>query len=648
MRKWRSRLFLSLALTAFTWGCSSSSALFSDADRKSIYTVSFEDSGVKLVSGSKIVPGDVVSVSLSRMSGASSPEALTIDLLASNGTSVASLAYATSKANRSVATDVKVTSLSGALPQFALPFNLAPGAYTLLVVLLDQAGSELQRTQTVVFYGRGGFGLDSLSLYPATALPDQSVLLSVSVNPGADSAGDAPWLRWTSDGRTFASGPLSKGLDKVVWRSPAAAGAYSIHVDLYPAEPSAAALAVSSPWNREIKAVVSGSSDAQADEFKDNTRLPVHLAFEGDFLDSGSRAQSVKPSVYGSSTLDVYPGGFGNRLNASSSVTVPGAAPPAKDGSTAPFSLMWRFYSETNAGDLVRLVDAAGGTLLRVGLEDGRPFVESGSAGSKMKSTATVRLASGGVSDLALSFVPKDGVYALVWSVNGERTESSSVTLPSFAADTQAVLGGAAALPGVYDEFAISDDASGAPPLYHAAALRRYTTDLLSADGFESGKLPSGMIASGDVSYSPRSLALGSSGRLALKDDLSLSRPIAVALAYAPNGGPLAVQLASGESTLLSITSTGEISAAGSAIGLLRPVGNGSLSFTVIAGADGIEVRASNGLPCAKLPMRSLPESLRLSVENPGSEPARLLSLLVRAAPEALSAADAPRMARLK
>lgn len=657
-----------LALSSLFLGCNVSSTFLSDADRRSIYTVVFSTEAGKLSSGAIVLPGQRLHVSLSRMNGSASPEALALELLGSDGAALAVLGYATPRASKAPASAVSVESLGDSLPEFALPSKLEPGAYTMVVRLSDQFGVELQKSETVFFVGRPGFGLADLSIYPPSVSPGAAVLLAASVTKGEGSAGDDPWLRWTGDGRSFASGPLSKGFDKVVWRTPALAGAYSIKVDLYPTEPDALALAEVSPWRQELKAVVANPAYALADPFAKKEGLISHLAFEEDLADTGSRLQAEKPRVFGSPALDLFAGGFGYRLDAVSGVSLPGLLPPLKDGLPAAFSLLWRFYAEVQDGDLARILDHDGSLLLRVGLEEGRPFAEIQDAAGLHRSEASAVVAAG-LRDIGLSFEPVEGRYALVWSIDGERYASASLPLRSFPEEAALSLGGSHALPAIYDEFAMSDDSAGPPALFLAAAQKVWKADLLLAEGFEATGLPSGSKAVGDLVYKPRSLGLPPKTSLSFQADLPLARPLALSLDYAAlpdaaaqpeKGEPVlyAVLSADGQA-LIAVASTGEILSyeAASAdaeaptarvVGMLRTASEKELAFTLKYTVAGLEISPPGGLPAATIAMRQAPKLLRLSLENRSASGLLTLSeLLVRSAPEMLSAADAPRMARV-
>jgi hypothetical protein len=641
------RGFLPIALVvAIISGCDTSSAIFSDAERRSIYSLSIVSESGKALAGASLLPGESIQVSLSNMSGAKAPESLALAVEDAAGQILASLVYATPKASGLGSKPILVDSLSGSLPSFKLPADLAPGVFSLTTSLADASGTKLQSGQSVFFVAAQGFSLGSLSMYPPTPAPSQAVLFSVGVRPGEPAS--SPWLRWSSEGRTLAEGPLSDGFDKMVWTAPQLDGAYAIKVEVFPSRPMAS-IDVASPWRQEVKAIVSRDAALGPDEYADGSRLLSHLAFAGDFTDTGSRVQAEAPSAFGKPALEVFPGGFGYRFDESAGVNLPGAIPPQAGGVGSSFSILWRLYTLQPNGELLRMVSPDGSLLFRAGLEAGLPYAESYDQDGRHRSSLASPL-SPGLLDLALSFEAGNGKYSLVWSVNGERRSSPSLPMRVFSPSSITRLGGPGSVVGIYAAFAISDDSEGSPPLFLAASLRAWKGNLLLAEGFESTSLPASSQASGAVTLLPRRLGLGPGGRLAFDEEFGLSRALFVSTGFDPQEGGLAVELSDGDSKLLSVESDGEVRRGdGTILGILRPLDEGRLAFTIKALPDGIEIATPGGLVAARLLAKSLPRSLKLALVGlDATRPALVGNLLVRSAPEALTLADAPRTARLR
>lgn len=642
-------------------GCDTSSALFSDEEKSAIYSLSFSASGSRL-EGAAVKAGDSVVVAVKSMSGAAEGDRLSLSVESADGSPLASLDYVAGTAAKAALLssgrrELGVDRISGSLPAFALPSTLGPGSYRLVATLSSASGAQLARTETVFFVAAEGFGLGSLSLCPAAPAPGAAVLLSVAPREGDEGAA---WLRWSSEGRIFAEGPLSAGFDKVVWRAPRLEGAYALSAELFPSRPpdDSASAATSSPWRQETKAIVAPSLLASSDEYADPGRFVSHFAFEGDFADSGTRAQGEKPQSFGSPSLAAYPGGFGYGFGPASGLSAPGALPKSPR-----FSLLARLYSEEESGSILSLTSADGSAILRLGVEKRVPFVElRGADGQVSRSSAPPKAAvQPGLLNLGLSFAPRGDKVELVWSVEGERFSSPELPRPSFSDGAKCLLGGPGSLAGVYDEVAISEDAqSGPPPLYAAASARKYGADLFIASGFEPSSLPLGSVSSGKLSPEPRRLVLGPASRLSFSQALPSARALRLELDFAEEGGALALEMspapspveaaASAPPPLFSLDSGGNLRAQdGSLLGILPPEGKGRLAFSLKASAGGFELASASGLAVAHIKAPASSSRLLLSIANGGSSGSVALSrLLVRAAPEYLSLAETPRYARLR
>ncbi len=686
-------LFLAVPILA---GCDTSS-LFSEGEKSSIYTLSFTASETKLA-GAAVNAGDAITVSVKAMSGAAEAGTLSLSLESSDGTELAELEYLSAKSSGVTgAKSVSVDKVSGTLPEFALPEDLKPGSYRLVAKLYSLSGAQISTSDSVFFIARTGFGLGSVSLYPPTPAPGSAVLLSAIPELGSAAARTAAstsargtsgtsssgttantisrtgstevsstessstadiastaYLKWYAGGKLFSEGLLSEGADKVVWRAPQLEGAYTLSVELYPAEPPASSSssrsAVTSPWRQDIKAIVSKSA-ALADEYSDLTRFVSKFDFEGDFSDSGTRIQSEKPVSFGKPELEAYPGGFGYHFDAESGVNAPGALPR-----NSKFTLLSRFYSEKESGDLIRFASADGTSILRVGIDKRELFAEvrdsSGSV-SRSSPSSSRALIQPGLTNVALSFEPDGEDFRLVWSIDGGRFGSAPLPRVAFDSSDKCVIGGASALEAVYDETAISDDSSlGPPPLYAAGASRLYGADLYIASGFESITVPEGAELSGTAAYAARKLTLAPAAELAYSEAL----PSARALHFeADFGGKAASALRfsfynqdNGDALFFSVDAHGNIyDAQGKTAGLIPLDSSSSLVFSLKSVEDGFEFASSSGLPVAKIAVEGHVTRLKLKIRNSGTtESVDLSRLLVRAAPEYLSFVPASYYAR--
>lgn len=642
---WALPLVLVAALVS---GCDASSKLFSEAERRSLYTLSLESEGTRLASSSVVQAGAAITVSLSRMSGTTDPESLELDLLDSTGASIASLRYSTPKDAKAPARAVAVADLSATLPTFALPDSLPPGVYSLVTSLRDSAGTLIQEGETVLFVGEKGLGLGSLSLYPPTAAPNSAVLLSVAVKAEAEEASPDAWLAWSADGRVFAEGRLGDGLDKAVWTAPARDGAYVLDVDLYPARPAAKLARTPSPWHQEIKGMVSSDAALPGDEFSSVDNLVIHLAFGADLSDSGTRAQATKPSVTGKPSLESYPGGFGYRLGSEARILLPGASPPQSSRLLGPTTLLWRIYASEKDGVIYRLASEAGADLLVVGLEAGQPYVETLDQAGRHRSSSSLRFV-GGLLNLALDLNPEDGRYSILWSLDGQASAAPTLPAASLPAQVSSILGGAGSLPGVWDEFAAYNSAKGSPALFYAAAARAWRKDLILAEGFEAQALPAAATLSGKATTGSRRLVLSPESSLGFSSLLPLARPLSFSLAWDPASPPPSLDfLDEGRALLFRVSALGKVSLAdGSSVGSVTAQENGLLAFTLRSNGASFEIAAKDSLLSSRFTLASAPASAILSLSNP--DPGRdsaVYSVLARVATDAVSLKAVPQMAK--
>jgi len=386
-----------------------------------------------------------------------------------------------------------IEAIEGSMPSIKLPDDLAPGAYRLTITLKSAEMKTLQKLSLVAFIGLPQLRIESVSFYPPSVEPGQALLLSVRLG---DHVGD-PWLRWSKDGASFAEGSLSKGFDRVVWTAPRVEGAYSLSVEAFPSAPPAdGGFVFRAAARRELKPIVKATPGGSADEFSDPLAFYSLLRLDGGFDDIGVRSREVQPAAFGSPAIDVFAGGFGYRLGEESGIRIPGLMPPALQGASAPFSLVFRLAPGASTGRLARFAAANGEYNLDFGLEEGRPYASFRAAeGEESRSDAAVGIEDAELPRTIVVCVRPEAERSLVsWNVEGERIEAEDLPpLPAPPAGS-ALLGGAGSLAGVYDAFGLMSPAGPSRPLapasYRLASRRKWKGSLTLAEGLRTARCP--------------------------------------------------------------------------------------------------------------------------------------------------------------
>jgi hypothetical protein len=588
-------LLLGIAASALALSCEMSTGLLTSSERSSLYTFNIASSSIPAVGdGAVLAPGSLLDVSVTRRSGASALAVLDLSLNKADGTSASALRFVSgsvdsSKAKPTEASLKRVSRVEGKLEGFAIPFDQAPGLYSLQVAVSGAEGTVLQQETVSLFVYAAAPVIESVSVYPPAVEPGGPALLGLSVSwkqLGDDAAqtGD-PWIRWSRNGTAFAEGPLSGGFAKAVWTAPRSEGAYSVRVEVFPSAPAKGeSYAFKSAASQDIRVMVIGAAGVSGNDFSDPLAFYSLLKLDGSFEDSGTRPRTEEPRSFGAPSLDIFPAGFGYRFDSASGVSVPGLMPPVVSGKLASFAVLVRLAPDSGDGSIVRFVSEDSSYALSLGLEGGKPYVESRDSGAVRRSLAPTAIPSGPLT-LEAILKPEGDALTVSWRVEGERVDAPSIPLPTAPSAGSARLGGEGSLAGVYDGFGMMrPGASSYPsPAFRLAARRQWKSALLIAESFEDGVLPDGSKTSGSVVLSSRGLALKGSGS-----------SIDLAPAFAPGSG-LAVEVGltgdlksflvdfkdSSGKRALAVRGSGEvIDPDGEALGSL-PARDASLAFSI-------------------------------------------------------------------
>jgi len=636
-----------IAISALTLSCGASSSLLSDSERSSLYTVALNSSeGKAIADGSIIAPGAVIIATISKLPGAADPAALEITL----GSGAAKPAVAlraqsaafkpSGKAALSVQDSAAKTvdKVDGSLPGLAVPSSIAAGAYEVAIAVLDQDGAIQQSSAVIVFIGTPRPLVQSASSFPPSVEPGAPVLLGLSIAVAAEGGEDGvasvapsvdaswdPWIEWSFDGKSFAEGLFSSGFDKTVWQAPAAAGAYSVVAQVFPAAPpKGKSFRFRATARQEVRVMAIAASGGSGDDFADSLSYLSLLRLDGDFSDAGTRPRTAQPEAFGSPRLDVYASGFGYRLGAQAGVRIPGLMPPSQEDRLVPFSVIARLMPEQGDGAIARFASEDGSYLLVVGLKDWKPYAEFSFDGKTLRSTAAAGIQRSPLT-LEAVFKPEGERLEVEWRAEGERIESPSIPLPPAPPSGSAELGGPLATAGVYDGFGLS---SGSPsPAYRLASRRKWKASLILAEGFEDGKFPTDSVASGSASAASGSLVLGPGASLALAPAFDPAQGVVVEASITGDRGSVRLDFfaPSGE-RVFSVSGAGEVrDAAGARLGALEARA-GRLSISLSVAEEGYVVSSGDA---ASVDVPCVPSTLALAVRREGGTGALSIDAII-------------------
>jgi hypothetical protein len=609
-RRSATRAFLlTSAALASVLSCGISSGLLSDSERSSLYTLNINSpDGSNIADGVVLLPGTGISAIVAKKTSAGDPAALDFSLAGLDGAPVAALHFASSAAKGSAgggtqqagspAASLSVARIDGKLDGFTIPAGLSQGAYALSVSLSGPDGSLLLQEQFHLFVGGSVPMINSVSAFPPAVEPGTSALLGLTVSwtsipaPAAPAspaaAGTAaapqesrdPWIRWSKDGASFAEGPLSAGLGKVVWSAPSAEGAYSITAEVFPvAPPKGSSFHFKAASSQDLKVMVIAAPGGSGNDFADSPAFYSLLRFDGSFDDIGTRPRSAQPKSFGSPILDTYSSGFGYRFGANAGVVIPGLMPPSASGMLGAFSVVLRLGADQTDGTLVGFASGDGSYRLVLGIKASKPYVDSTSGGKTLRSLASASI-PGSPLTIAATFRPYDGKLAISWSAEGERIDAPYLPLPSAPPDGSATLGGPGSLPGVYDGFGLMVGSS--LPFYRLAARRLWKAALIIAESFEDGALPPQSSPAGGVSAASGALELEPGGSLTLAPSFGITSALELEADIGGDQASCVLDVSTPEgSRVFSIQGTGTIAdAAGKAIGSLDTAG-GRIAFAL-------------------------------------------------------------------
>lgn len=585
--------------------CDVGSSLYTEEELDRLFDVRVTHDGTRLEQGARLVAGQALEASVTSDSDARLASSLELRLAGADGIEAAAVRFSTAGRPDSVL----VPSITGQLPSFALPEDLADGYYALTAVIKDGAGETLSSTTTVVLVYEGRFDPPVLAAYPGGAVPGRVSLLRIETSfpEGLD-----PWIRWIADGSERDAGFLSERRDRLAWKAPAANGIYAVRVEVFPFKPPAG-LKTPAFAKADIRIPVSQAAPSAA--WDEGWAL---FRFDGSLVDDGSRPDAGRVSVIGEPYLETYATGYGYVLGAGAGLSSESPlAPLDESGSRAlPFSASFTLAPLPGSGD-----DRATGRLLSfespkgelvLGLVDGFPYLALGD-GEPLLGDARLAARAGSLSRLA--FYLGDGSVRFYI----DDRPAGQASLPEGALDASSSgwrLGGEGGYQGVYDEARVL---AGPWPAYRLAEEAAKGRALVAASGFEGGILGSGLDAEGEVRLSHGRAILEPGAALRLGPGEAPKGGLALTLSILEGRAKAVVRLEDG--SLLELGTDGSLSVGGTLalpVSGTKPV-TGQASAVVEALSDGLRVTGFDGREYLAAGVR-LARSARLGVLNAGEE----------------------------
>lgn len=590
------RFLVPLSICVAAMACDAGTALFTDEELDSMFEITLSTDGKALSDGARLSSAEPIDVDVSRMPGAPEASAVSVSLYDADGDEAASVVFSSS---RDAADDaILVDDLFGELDPLAIPSDLPEGYYELRALVLDSAGQALSTYTTYALVYSGSLGAAGLEVYPGSVEPGKVSLLRLT---GSVPSGQDPWIRWIVDGKVLAVGYLSERADRLAWRAPAVNGVYEARVELFPFMP----LAGSRPpalESAEIRLALS-STGVEPDPLADRVAWSM-LSFDGDLNDSGSRPRAVEPVAVGSPYLETHPLGYGYLLGDGLGLYSGSTMLPIDeaDGSVAAFTVVFALGKAdegfgSSSGTLLSVAMGSGESLV-IGVQDGYPYVDIGSARARAVSTLGSSL-----SRLAVGVAPSGSGAVISFYIDDTPAGESFLASDLFSSAPGACfVAGQGGFVAVYDELRVL---RGAYPAFRLSERAVRGDALTAATGFEDAVLDAGFAVEGEAGFDAGRLVLTDGSSLAV--DGSPPSSMGSALRVDFEAGEFVAVLALDGGGELTVSSDGAIALRGADTGLSVSTRSSEAPFRSRPGAaryqvsvaqspDGVKVFGSDGV----------------------------------------------------
>jgi hypothetical protein len=270
---------------------------------------------------------------------------------------------------------VYVSNLGGDLPALLFPEKLAIGPYILVFQVMGMQG-VLSRFEKLIYYvSDAELSLGDIQTYHSgdversgVVSPDSVLMLETKVNADARLE---PYIVWYHGKNRLKEGPVSGGVDRLLWRAPANTGFQALRAEVFPFRPSSAykntgglakelSLAISS---KQVKKTARNAEAPQPDP-----SIVRWYQLGGDLFDSLAPLDGKRALTPGDSTIITWlpkTGIYGLAAGSAYSYTIPAPlfTPDAKLPSRGQFVFRFAVQSSGIIAGGIFALDRASQTL---------------------------------------------------------------------------------------------------------------------------------------------------------------------------------------------------------------------------------------------------------------------------------------------
>jgi hypothetical protein len=393
---------------------------------------------------------------------------------------------------------------------------------------LYEGETLVHESATEFFYVAGEYTITGITTYPPIISPGSTALFALRLDVPEDAD---PYIVWRMEDLFLSSGYLSEGSDTFQWEVPDSEGVFSIEADLFPVGPVGSdTFAFPAQQSIHTEIFVTSRLGRNESGFGQVSSYYTLFQFLGNVNDSSPLGKEREVTIVGEPELTVRGGVFGYYLDGVSGFSLQEILLPVQKGNITPCSVNAKFLLDSVSadGNLFSVVSADGAVSLDVAILEsgvGALTVSSGVLEGVLD-TGDFLFEPDQIYTVTISFFPEaDGTAPVIWYVNGKKTAEGALPVSGWSQDGEgvSVIGGAAGITGVIDEFGVfykdsRDRFSTDPDVFKRAMMEEDGGDLLLAEGFDGTYIPEGLETEGDVDIGSGVLVMGERSSVVFPD----------------------------------------------------------------------------------------------------------------------------------